>query len=158
MIIYGIYPPLPSVDLWQLTSSLLPSPDDDATMHNNLATHVSRVLVNIDFFKVTCLLVGTSSINSRSRCQENRMRWVSLLVEIPVGSSPQNKNKGDEVVEIMSNLHQYIPTVKCVEDCFIPSTGVTWSFIIAVSGLMTTTMEPSAVAPPVASSLSIYYG
>ena len=46
--------PLPSVDLWQLASSLLPSPDDDATMHNNFATHVSRVLVNyIDFFKVT---------------------------------------------------------------------------------------------------------
>ena len=47
-------PPLPSVDLWQLASSLLPSPDDDATMRNNFATHVSRVLVNnIDFFKVT---------------------------------------------------------------------------------------------------------
>ena len=25
----------------------------------------------------------------------------------------------------MSNLHQYVPTVKYVEDCFIPSTGVT---------------------------------
>ena len=24
-----------------------------------------------------------------------------------------------------SNLHQYVPTVKYVEDCFIPSTGVT---------------------------------
>ena len=80
------------------------------------------------------------------------------MVEVPVGSLPQNKNKCDEVVEIMSNLHQYIPTVKYVEDCFIPSTGVTWSFIIAVSGLMTTTIEPSAVASPVASSLSIYYG
>ena len=54
MKIYGIYPPLPSVDLWQLVSSLLPSPDDDAAMHNNFATHVSCVLVdNIDFFKVT---------------------------------------------------------------------------------------------------------
>ena len=104
------------------------------------------------------LLIGTSSINSRSRCQENRMWWVSLLVEVPVGSLPQNKNKCDEVVKIMTNLHQYIPTVKYVEDCFIPSTGVTWSFIIAVSGLMTTTMEPSAVAPPVASSLSIHNG
>ena len=47
------------------------------------------------------------------------------MVEVPLGSLPQNENKGDEVVEIMSNLHQYVPTVKYVEDCFIPSTGVT---------------------------------
>lgn len=42
------------MDLWQLASSLLPSPDDGVTMHNNFATHMSHVLVNnIDFFKVT---------------------------------------------------------------------------------------------------------
>ena len=42
------------MDLCQLASSLLPSPDDGVTMHNNFATHMSRVLVNnIDFFKVT---------------------------------------------------------------------------------------------------------
>ena len=35
---------------------------------------------------------------------------------------PKNENKGDE---IMSSLHQYVPTVKYVEDCFIPSTGLT---------------------------------
>ena len=29
----------------------------------------------------------------------------------------------DEMVKIMSNLHQYVPTVKYVEDCFIPSIG-----------------------------------
>lgn len=38
---------------------------------------------------------------------------------------PKNENKGDEMVEIMSSLHQYVPTVKYVEDCFIPSTGLT---------------------------------
>lgn len=145
MIIYGIYPPLPSVDLWQLVSSLLPSPDDDATMCNNFATHVSCVLVNnIDFFKVTFDGVVDWHIKHQFYEQMSRKSdvvsctvhvfWLNfrssvhyclLLVEVPLEILPQNENKGDEVVEIMSNLHQYVPTVKYVGDCFIPSTGVT---------------------------------
>ena len=46
-------PPLPSVSRRQLATSLLPSPDDDLVIRNNLAILVSRVLVsNVDFFKV----------------------------------------------------------------------------------------------------------
>ena len=46
-------PPLPSVSLRQIATSLLPSPEDDLAIRNNLAVLVSRVLVsNLDFFKV----------------------------------------------------------------------------------------------------------
>ena len=47
-------PLLPRVDLHQLATSLLPSPDDDLLIRRNFSTLVSRVLVsNINFFKLT---------------------------------------------------------------------------------------------------------
>ncbi len=40
------------VDVHQLAASLLPTPDDDVALRNNIAVLVSRILVtNIDFFK-----------------------------------------------------------------------------------------------------------
>ena len=47
-------PPLPSVDVLQLATSLLPSPDDDVALRKNFATLVSRILFgSIDFFMLT---------------------------------------------------------------------------------------------------------
>lgn len=68
-------PPLPSMDLWQLASSLLPSPDYGVTMRNNFATHMSRLLTTSTSSRshLMVLLIGTSSTNSMSRCQKNRM-------------------------------------------------------------------------------------
>ena len=47
-------PPLPSVDVLQLATSLLPSPEDDVALRKNVATLVSCILFgSIDFFKLT---------------------------------------------------------------------------------------------------------
>ena len=35
-------PPLPSVDVLQLATSLLPSPDDDVALHKNFATGITH--------------------------------------------------------------------------------------------------------------------
>ena len=44
---------------------------------------------------------------------------------MPLGIIPKKENKGDEMVEIMTNLHQYVPKVEYTEDCFISEIGGT---------------------------------
>ena len=44
---------------------------------------------------------------------------------MPLGILPKNENKGDEMVEIMSHLHRYVPTVQYAKDHFISSTDQT---------------------------------
>ena len=44
---------------------------------------------------------------------------------MPLGIIPKSENKGDEMVQIMSNLHEYVPKVEYTEDCFISSIGET---------------------------------
>ena len=40
---------------------------------------------------------------------------------MPPGIIPKNENKGDEMVDIMSTLHQYVPVVEYTEEHYIPS-------------------------------------
>ena len=40
---------------------------------------------------------------------------------MPLGIIPKNENKGDEMVEIMTTLHQYVPAVEYSEQFYIPS-------------------------------------
>ena len=47
------------------------------------------------------------------------------IAQVPLGIIPKSENKGDEMVEIMSNLHQYVPKVEYTEDCFISDIGET---------------------------------
>ena len=42
-----------------------------------------------------------------------------LTAQVPLGIIPKSEIKGDEMVQIMSILHQYVPTVEFTEDCYI---------------------------------------
>ena len=42
-----------------------------------------------------------------------------LTAQVRLGIIPRSENKGDEMVQIMSILHQYVPTVQFTEDCYI---------------------------------------
>ena len=44
------------------------------------------------------------------------------MIQVPLGVILKNENKGDEMVDIMEHLHQYVPTAKYSEEKFI-STG-----------------------------------
>ena len=44
---------------------------------------------------------------------------------MPLGILPKNENKGDEMVEIMSTLHQYVPAHEYTEDHLISSISQT---------------------------------
>ena len=46
-----------------------------------------------------------------------------LLVQVPLGVLLKNENKADDMVEIMSHLHQYVPAVEHTKTVFVPSTG-----------------------------------
>ena len=50
---------------------------------------------------------------------------IIYTAQVPLGIIPKSENKGDEMVEIMSNLHQYVPKVEYTEDCFISDIGET---------------------------------
>lgn len=48
-----ITPPLPNVEVRQIATSLLPTPDDDMALRHNLAILVSRILFqNLTFFQL----------------------------------------------------------------------------------------------------------
>ena len=44
-------------------------------------------------------------------------------MQVPLDIIPKNENKGNEMVEIMSSLHQYVPVIEYTEDCSIPEIG-----------------------------------
>ena len=41
--------------------------------------------------------------------------------QVPLGILPKNENKGEEMVEIMTHLHKYVPFIEHSEDYHIPS-------------------------------------
>ena len=52
-------------------------------------------------------------------------KFIKLVPQVPLGILPMNETKGDEMVKIMSTLHQYVPSVQYTEDYFISSIGQT---------------------------------
>ena len=44
-------------------------------------------------------------------------------MQVPLGILPKNENKGEEMVEIVQHLHQYVPAVEYEEELVIPSCG-----------------------------------
>lgn len=46
-----------------------------------------------------------------------------FAMQVPLGVLLKNENKGDDMVDIMSHLHQYVPAVEYTNKVFIPSTG-----------------------------------
>ena len=51
--------------------------------------------------------------------------FIIQTTQVPLGIIPKNENKGVEMVEIMTNLHQYVPKVEYTEECFVPEIGET---------------------------------
>lgn len=47
------------------------------------------------------------------------------LLQVPLGVLLKNENKGDEMVEIMSHLHQYVPSFEYTRKVFLPSSNET---------------------------------
>lgn len=45
--------------------------------------------------------------------------------QVPLGVLLKNENKTDDMVDIMSHLHQYVPAVEYTRQCFIPTTDET---------------------------------
>ena len=42
-------------------------------------------------------------------------------LQVPLGIQPKNENKGEEMVQILSHMHQYVPVIEQSEDYYIPS-------------------------------------
>ena len=53
------------------------------------------------------------------------MYCVIYFFQIPLGVLLKDENKLDEMVDIMSHLHQYIPAQEFTEDVALPNTGGT---------------------------------
>ena len=51
--------------------------------------------------------------------------YIVIVVQVPLGILPKNENKGDEMIEIVRHLHQYVPVIEHEEDQVIPSIGET---------------------------------
>ena len=47
------------------------------------------------------------------------------LIQVPLGILAKNENKGDDMVDIMEHLHQYVPVVNFSEDVSIEDKRIT---------------------------------
>ena len=48
-----------------------------------------------------------------------------FATQVPLGIILKNENKGDEMVDIMSNLHQYVPAAEYTTSVTVPGTEET---------------------------------
>ena len=48
-----------------------------------------------------------------------------FATQVPLGIILKNQNKGEEMVDIMSDLHQYVPAVEYTTSVTVPVTGKT---------------------------------
>ena len=46
-----------------------------------------------------------------------------MCIQVPLGVILKNENKGDEMVEILSQMHQYVPAVQYTKSVRVPITG-----------------------------------
>ena len=44
-----------------------------------------------------------------------------ITVQVPLGILLKNENKGSEMIEILTHLHQYVPLKEFTKEMFIPS-------------------------------------
>ena len=49
------------------------------------------------------------------------LSWMFYLNQVPLGILPFNENKNEEMIQILSHLHQYVPVMEYDEDLFVPS-------------------------------------
>lgn len=47
----------------------------------------------------------------------------TLIMQVPLGVLPKNENKGDEMVDILCHLHQYVPSYEHAKKTFPTCTG-----------------------------------
>ena len=43
-----------------------------------------------------------------------------ITVQVPLGILLKNENKGSEMIEILTHLHQYVPLKEFTKEMFIP--------------------------------------
>lgn len=90
--------------------SLQPTKLDDQILQDNIGMLISRILcTRMSFFRV---------------CFQDLVHWhikhkytpemSQKSVVVPLGILLKNENKGDEMVEILTHLHQYVPCVPFV--------------------------------------------
>ena len=46
-------------------------------------------------------------------------------LQVPLRILPKNENKSEDMVAIMTHLHQYVPMVEKVQDSYVPSIAQT---------------------------------
>jgi len=78
-------------DKKQLAMSLLPAPEDDEALQDNIVIQMSRILFeNMEFFRLSLmgLYSGTLNTNSTRKCQQDQS-WlvVSIITSTPIYSS-----------------------------------------------------------------------
>ncbi len=121
--------------------TLLPSAQDDTALRANIGILVSRVLTDhMPFFNLTFQDVVDWHIKHQyysemstksvvvSTCSYTKGCSLSHIIvhdimQVPLGVLLKNENKGDEMVEIMSHLHQYVPSYEYAKKTYQTCTG-----------------------------------
>lgn len=115
---------LPNPDV--IARSLLPSAHDDSFLKQNFAVLVSRVLAkHFAFFSFTFedsvrwhiqhefsdQMAKKSTAVSNKIIAFTKFELLINALQVPLGVLCKNENKSDDMVAIMTHLHQYVPSI-----------------------------------------------
>ncbi|XP_064386655.1 uncharacterized protein LOC135335133 [Halichondria panicea] len=116
----------------QVAVSLLPTSDDDLALRNNMCILMSRILYeNMGFFNLAFDGVVDWHIKHQFYDEMSTKSKVH-----PLGILPKDENKTEHMIDIMSDLQQYVPMVEMVKDFYIPTIARTVPVVTARAYLL----------------------
>lgn len=63
-------------------------------------------------------------VSTLCNLHKNHIMWSLLhVLQVPLGVLNKNENKGDDMVDIMSHIQQYVPAVQYTKSIFLPETS-----------------------------------
>ena len=116
----------------------MPSEEDDGILRTNIVTLVSRILTeHMSFFKYTFddvvdwhmkhqYYAEMSSASIVVSTKEARIAYIYdfiTYVQVPLGVLLKNENKGNDMVNIVTHLHQYVPVIENTSRIEVPGIG-----------------------------------
>eukprot|EP00731_Ephydatia_muelleri_P000806 Em0001g806a len=100
-----------------IAASLLPTPEDDVALRDNICVLMSRILCeHVEFFKF-----AFEEVVDRHIKHEFNDEMSTKSIVNPLGNIPKNENRTENMVGIMTESQQYVPMVEMMKYVYVPS-------------------------------------
>eukprot|EP00731_Ephydatia_muelleri_P026746 Em0018g846a len=102
-------------DPGQIAASLLPTPEDDVALHDNICVLMSRILcAHVEFFKINFEDIVDTHIKHEFYDEMS----MKSIVNPP---TPKDENTTEKIIGNISEMQQYVPMVEMMKEVYVPS-------------------------------------